>query len=68
MGLILNILYNQEKYENNNNDIIIDIKDDVETNRNYGICGDIQYTDYRDYRHIHYEKTLLRDNGIIMLG
>lgn len=58
MGLILNILYNQEKYENNNNDIIIHIKED-----------DIyDTTDYRDYYHIHYEKTLLHDNGIDILN
>ena len=58
MGLILNILYSEEKYENNNDDYIIDIQQDNLHNT----------TDYRDYYHIHYEKTLLRDNGIIMLG
>ena len=58
MGLILNILYSEEKYENNNDDYIIDIQQDNLHNT----------TDYRDYYHIYYEKTLLHDDGIEVLN
>ena len=58
MGIIYSLLNNQENYENNNDDYIIHIKEDN--------LHDI--TTYHDYRHIHYEKTLLRDNGIDILN
>ena len=58
MGIIYSLLNNQEKYENNNDDYIIDIQQDNLHNT----------TDYRDYYHIRHEKTLLHDYGIIMLG
>ena len=62
MGIVYSLLNNQEDYDNT--DVVIDIKNDLETDANNGICGDIQYTNYMDCRHIH----LLQDNGINMLA
>jgi hypothetical protein len=58
MGIIYSLLNNQEKYENNNDDYIIDIQQDNLHNT----------TDYRDYWHIHFKETLLHDNGISILN
>lgn len=58
MGIILNILYTEEEYENNNDDIIIDIqRDDI-----------YDTTDYRDYCHIQFKETIPKNNGIDFLN
>ncbi len=57
MGIIYSLLNNQENYENNNDDYIIDIKEVLHNT-----------TDYRDYYHICYQKTLLHDYGVDILN